>query len=413
MKKYQEYLNWIDTQYDTMCELVETWSNINSGSRNLEGLATIHAAIEKEFRVLGGKSKSLPLTPQTVINEVGKEDSIALGQALSITKNTGAPIRVFLGAHLDTVFPSDSDFQTCTKLDGDTLQGPGVSDIKGGIVIMFKTLQALERSPFAKNIDWEILFNPDEEIGSPGSEPILRECAKRADLGLIFEPSLPDGTLISSRKGSGNFTLVVTGKAAHVGREFHLGRSAIVAIAPFIQEIDALNDPSQGIIANVGKLEGGGPTNIVPSLAICRFNIRVDTVETMDAIEKKLDSLVNNLNKESDEEISFTLHGKFARGPKIFTESTQSLFNAFSQCGEKLGMTLSWKSSGGVCDGNILASEGLPTIDTLGVCGGGIHTHEEYVKLKSLKERCQLSTLFLMQLASGDIQMNFPFTRRV
>ncbi|MFT4552359.1 MAG: glutamate carboxypeptidase [Chlamydiales bacterium] len=407
MKNYQPYLDWIDTQYNEMCQLVETWSNINSGSKNLDGLATMLSTIEESFRVLGGHSETLILHPKTIINEAGKEDSLPLGKALSIKKNTGAPIRIFLGAHLDTVFPVDSPFQTCRMLDEDTLQGPGVSDIKGGIVIMFKMLQALERSPYGKKIDWEILFNPDEEIGSHGSEPLLRECAKRADIGLVFEPSLPDGTLICSRKGSGGFVLVVRGRSAHVGREFHLGRSAIVAMAPFIHEIDALNDPSRGIIANVGKVEGGGPTNIVPSLAICRFNIRVDTVETMNTIEKHLESLVEKLNKESKEGISFTLHGKFTRGPKPFNESTQSLFQAFAQCGEKLGMTLSWQSSGGVCDGNILAAEGLPTIDTLGVRGGGIHTHEEYVKLQSLTERCRLTTLFLMQLTSGEINMRF------
>ena len=167
--------------------------------------------------------------------------------------------------------------------DDGTLNGPGVADAKGGIVVMLHALQALEASPLAEHIGWEVLLNPDEEIGSPGSRPLIDSIAPRCDFGLLFEPALGDNQLVSWRKGSGNFSLLVRGRSAHAGRAFAEGRNALVAAAKVVQAISDLNtDPE--VTFNVARIDGGSPMNVVPDLAIVRANVRVRTADELSLI---------------------------------------------------------------------------------------------------------------------------------
>jgi glutamate carboxypeptidase len=370
-----------------MCSLLEKWSNINTGSSNLSGLALFFDALVEAFLPLGGEIETVTLPPYSTIDDRGHSISNHVGKGLSIRKRPDAPVKVFLGGHMDTVFDVKSPFQRVERIDANTFRGPGVTDLKGGLVVMLKALEALERTPFASKIGWEIFFNPDEEIGSPSSADYLRECGRRNHFGLIFEPSLPDGTLVSERMGSGNFTMITRGKSAHVGREFAKGENAILSMATLAQRLHALN--SEDTIVNVGKIVGGGPTNIVPDFSLCRVNVRVKSNQALTKAQKAIDALV--------EEFKVELHGSFGRKNKPFDEKTEALFNTLAACGKELGMDLSWRSTGGVCDGNILAEVGLPTIDTLGVRGGKIHTTEEYAHLESLTERSRLVALLLMK----------------
>ena len=160
---------------------------------------------------------------------------------------------------MDTVYAVDHPFQKSVRIDDKILRGPGATDAKGGIVVMLVVLQAFERSPWAEKVGWEVLINPDEEIGSPGSAPLLIQAAKRNHLGLVFEPSLPDGNLVGARKGSGNFTVIARGKAAHAGRDPQLGRNAIDALARFIVALASLDDSGDATTTNVGSHPGGRP----------------------------------------------------------------------------------------------------------------------------------------------------------
>jgi glutamate carboxypeptidase len=276
-----------------------------------------------------------------------------------------------------------------------------VADLKGGLVVMLTALQALERSPYAEKVGWEVLLNPDEEIGSPGSAPLLEQSARRNHLGLVYEPALADGTLAGARKGSGNFTAVVRGKAAHAGREHHLGRNAIVALADFVGALDALNGRRPGVTVNPGRIEGGGPLNVVPDLAIVRFNVRVADAEQQTWVDQELQRLGAAI--DAREGISLALRGRFGRPPKVLTSANLALFEMLAGCGAELGVGIRWQSTGGCCDGNNLAAAGLPNVDTLGVCGGRIHSSREFVLLDSLTERARLSALFLMKLGAGEL----------
>lgn len=398
---YAPYLQWIDTQYQAMVELLLNWSAINSGSHHLAGLNHMRQALITTFGTLGGTLEEITLEPMPMVDSSGELVEIPLGKALRISKRPQARHQVLLGGHMDTVFAADHPFQKTTWRDANTLNGPGVADLKGGLVIMLKALEALERSPYAAAIGWEVLINPDEEIGSPGSAPLLAASAQRHQFGLIFEPALADGTLAGARKGSGNFTAVVHGRAAHAGREHPLGRNAIVALAEFIGAIAALTGQQPGITVNPGKIEGGGPVNIVPELAICRFNIRVATPEEQAWVKQRLGAICQDI--DSREGISLTLHGGFGRPPKVLDARTVNLFRMIAACGAELGIPIQWRATGGCCDGNNLAAAGLPNVDTLGVRGGHIHSSDEFVLLDSLTERARLTALLLMKLGSGEL----------
>lgn len=398
MPSFAPHLNWIESQRDRMCRLVAEWSNINSGSYNINGLQQMETALSQAFAGLGGDMKLIPLPPQGQIDSHGSTLLIPLGRAISIRKRPDAPHRVFAGIHMDTVYPPDSPFQR-TLADGDTLRGPGVADAKGGLAVMLVALEALERSPYHRDLGWEILINPDEEIGSPGSAPLFVEAARRNQLGLIYEPALPDGTLVGQRRGSGNFTAVVRGRAAHAGRDYHLGRNAIHALADFIVALNQLAAGRTDLTISVGKIEGGGPVNVVPALAICRFNVRFDSPKAQHALEEYLQGIAAQINQRDG--ISLSLHGGITAPPKPLDDATLSLLEHIAACGKDLGLDIHWKSSGGVSDGNRLAAAGLPTVDTLGVRGGDIHSDREYCILDSLTERAALSALLLMKLGSG------------
>lgn len=398
--------HWIKSQHTRLCTLLQDWSEINSSSDNLPGLERMLQALLAEFSALQGNTQIIPLPPKKHIDAAGNLTTNPLGNALHITKRPHASLRLFLGGHMDTVYSTDHPFQT-TKRQGNILHGPGVADMKGGLIVMLIALLAFEQTPLAPKVGWEIVINPDEEIGSTGSEHLLIECAKRNHLALIFEPSFADGCLVGPRKGSANYTLIARGKAAHAGRDFEKGRNAITALSKLAIEAEKLSDPEKGISINVGHFNGGGPVNVVPDFALCRLNARAKTNEDFEALQHYLhNDLCHSLNIP---DITFEVHEETARGPKIFDQNSQDLFAQFKACAIEDGFNLEYRPSGGVCDGNIFAAYGLPVLDTLGVIGGDLHSPNEYMLLDSLVSRSCLVLSFLLKLASGEY---IPPTRK-
>jgi glutamate carboxypeptidase len=382
-----------------MTELVTQWANVNSGSRNIAGLDTMLGILDEAFRVLGGTREIVAFEPVDLVTAEGDFVREHLGKALRIRKRPEAAKQVFLGIHYDTVFPPSHPFQQCERLDDVTLRGPGVADAKGGLVIMLKALEALEQSPWAEDLGWDVLINPDEELGSAGSGSLLADMAKHKILGLIFEPSFPDGTFVASRKGTGNFAAEFHGRAAHAGRNITGGRNAINAMAEFILALNAEVAQEPGIIANVASVRGGGPINVVPDLARCGFNIRVESMKDRTRAESIIAAVTAQINEHDG--LSAQIFGRMMRPPKPLDAQTLHWFETLSQCGKELGIPIAWKPSGGASDGNILAAAGLPTIDSLGAKGNNLHSSDEYLIVPSLTERAKLTALMLMKVASG------------
>jgi glutamate carboxypeptidase len=404
MPDYSPYIDWIDGRRPQMVQWVEQWSGINSGSHHLEGLARMCAALQEAFAVLEARMDVCDCDPMTRIDAAGEVETLSLGKALHLVKRPDAAVQVFLGGHMDTVFAPDHPFQKPRRLDDRRLNGPGTADLKGGLAVMLTALQALERSPFATGIGWEVLINPDEEIGSPGSARLLDACARRNHVGLLYEPALADGTLAGARKGCGNFTVVMRGRASHAGRDFDRGRNAIVALAEYIEALYSLNGRRRGVTVNPGKVAGGQAVNIVPDLAILGFNARVEASQDRRWLEDALDELDRRfLDRDG---ITLQRHGRFSRPPKAISKANERLFAAVMDCGRMLGVPVAFQATGGCCDGNNMAAAGLPNVDTLGVRGGDLHSDKEYILLDSLAERAKLSALLLMRLAGGEVRIS-------
>lgn len=308
------------------------------------------------------------------------------------------PRRVLLSGHCDTVFPRDSDFQRIR--DGDepgTWVGPGVADLKGGLVVMAEALRQFEALAEAEHLGWTVVLNTDEEVGSPSSTALLQESVAGHEAALVYEPALADGTLAGERGGSGNYDLILRGRSAHVGRSFADGRSAIHVAAEVVTLLADLNR-ADGVTVNVGRIDGGGPVNRVADLAVVRLNVRVATDERSQGIENDLRRLVTVLNRRDGYEAE--LHGGMTSPPKPMMAATQQLFERVRDCGDAAGVPVSWTPTGGVCDGNKLQAVGVPTVDTLGVRGGHLHSDREFIVLDSLPERADLSARLLRSLAT-------------
>lgn len=410
MQYYAPFLQWIDHQGEHMAQLVEAWGNINSGSYNRDGLAKQMIACKEAFSRLGGEMQELVLPHFEHVDSHGNTISQPLGKALHIVKRPTAEIRIFLCGHMDTVYGAESPFQKVVKKDNNTLLGPGVADMKGGLVVLLTALEAFEKSPYASKICWELLITPDEEIGSPGSKSILERAAKRNHFGLLFEPSFPDGSLVSERGGSMNFTIITRGVAAHVGRDFANGRSALFALCPLIAELEKLNskgsNPEDEVIVNVGELHSGTGFNVVAELAVAKVNLRSSSLRLMEQAKEKIEQLIKHYGER--EGIQMKLIEGSCRYPKIIDTHTEELIQWLSSCGEDLGIKVLMRPTKGVSDGNFLSGFGLSNIDTLGAIGGEIHSPREYIHLDSLVARAKLTALFLMKAANSEFQLQKP-----
>lgn len=371
------------------------WAGVNSGSGNADGLARMAGPLAAELERLPGQLDWIDLPPVEQIDAKGERRLVPQGQSLRLTVRPDAPMQVALTGHYDTVFAADSSFQSVRELADGRLNGPGIADMKGGISVMLAALEAFEGHPEAAHTGYQLLLSPDEETGSLGSASLLAELAKRAKIGLTYEPALADGTLVSARKGSGNYHVVVQGRAAHAGRDFASGRNAIAAAARIAVALDALNGRREEVTINVARIDGGGPLNSVPDRAILRFNIRVPDADAAAWLEG---GIAQALQTGEGDGLTVALHGVMNRPPKPFTSEQQRLFDRLKSVGALIGQPIGWKPSGGVCEGNNLFAHGVPSIDTLGVRGGDIHSDQEYAWPDSFVERAQLSALLLAKL---------------
>jgi glutamate carboxypeptidase len=307
----------------------------------------------------------------------------------------GAP-RVLLAGHLDTVHDPAGDFRELVVAPGGkTATGPGCVDMKGGLVIAVAALECLEEAGI--DCGWSFLLNSDEETGSYHSDGALAAAARGHDVGLAVEPALPGGELAVERMGSGQFCVRAHGRSAHVGRDFGSGVSAVTALAERLVSLADVPDPSRGLILSVGPLRGGTATNAVPDLAVAWGNVRYADQAGAEELSGRLEALAT----EGDALPRVEVHWDFNRPAKPMLAGTERLALLARSAAERLGQSLPFARTGGVCDGNQLQAAGLATIDTLGVRGGGLHTPAEWIDVTSLVERCQLLAVLMARIAGG------------
>ncbi len=367
------------------------WANQNSGSDNLPGLAAMLGLLEADFAALPGVTTERVPCANTA------------AQALRVRYRPEAPHQVLLSGHFDTVYSADNPFQRCELVDDRTLRGPGVTDMKGGLVVMLAALQSYLASNPPATLGFEVLLTPDEETGSFGSAALFAEAAKRHRLGLVFEPARPNGSLVQSRKGTGNFVATARGRAGHAGKSPSDARNAIAALAEFLVGAHRIPAEMPGVLLNIGLIRGGSEaTNVVPDFAQALLDVRITRTVERDAVLARLAELAAPINTREGLRIEIT--GSFNRPPKECGPVEETVFAAYQQCGRELGLApFSWVHAGGGSDGNLLSAAGLPNLDGLGVIGDHLHSDREFCILPSLVERAQLCALFLRKLAEGKI----------
>ncbi|KLI63314.1 hydrolase [Aurantiacibacter marinus] len=382
-----------------MLDRTQSWAATNSGTSNLAGLAQVAQMLAEAFSCLPGEVTLREPAAVTVVDPNGREADKQHGKHLVCSVRPEAERRFLLTGHMDTVFPADHPFQDQVWLDDETLNGPGTADMKAGLAIMLEALTAFEASDAATSVGYDIMINSDEETGSLSSAALIDQLARGKHAALTYEPSaLPDGTLAHARGGSGNFSVTFTGKSAHAGRNPQDGRNAIVAAADCAVRLKAMQHGDLPI--NPAKIDGGAANNVVPDHAVLRFNIRPKTTEAAEKFALDLNNLLRNI--ETAHDVSAHCHGGISRPPKPVDARAQKLFDLVRDTGAALGQTIGWQSTGGVCDGNNIAANHVPVVDTMGVRGGKIHSPDEFMIVPSLSERAQLSAIVLHRLATGE-----------
>ena len=332
--------------------LLERWANINSGSGHAAGLARMVEALRQTF------SGAFP----TATCEELSADALGYNppgaKALRFRMRPTASRQLFLCGHYDTVYAADDAFQKCRWLDDGTLNGPGVTDMKGGLVVMLAALQAFEQSPQAANVGWEVLLTPDEETGSHGTRAMFEDAARRHDFGFVFEPARPSGDIIHSRKGTGGVTATCHGRAAHAAKIPNDGRSAILGLSAFLLASAKIPAELPGVMVNAGNIRGGtAATNVVPDFAQSEIDLRVTRLADREPLFTRLEALAREISTAYEVKIEIT--GGLNRPPKENHPTEAALFPEFQRAAKEVGLKpFTWVHGGGASDGNFLGAAG-------------------------------------------------------
>lgn len=301
------------------------------------------------------------------------------------------PLQLLIG-HADTVWPHGTLNQMPIKVENGTMTGPGVYDMKGGVMQMVFALRALRTLELLPEVLPVVFINGDEEIGSRESTHMIKNLAKISDRALVMEPSLGyDGKLKTGRKGVGRFTIEVTGEAAHAGLDPGKGASAIVELSHIIQTLFGLNDVEKGISVNVGLIEGGVRPNVVAPTSSAVIDVRIPTTEDAGFIEQKIKRI-----QPVNPNVTVKIEGQINRPPMEQDNKNQELWEVAKLNGNKLGIQLEQAIAGGGSDGNT-TSMFIPTLDGLGATGDGAHAAHEFAFIDKMIERSALLACILME----------------
>jgi glutamate carboxypeptidase len=334
-------------------------------------------ALERCSAFIADRARELTGSPvRTIHQENGPHLDILIGQH-------DVP-RVLVLGHFDTVWPIGTLAERPYSDDGHIARGPGVFDMKAGLIQGLWAVQAL-RVVLKQSPSVRLLFNSDEEIQSVHSRPLIEAAAREVRTVLVLEPSL-DGALKTARKGVGRFQISIRGRAAHAGVDPQTGRSAIAELARVIEYLHSLTDPNLGTVVNVGVVSGGTRANVIAAEAHAIVDVRVVNLAEADRISR----LVLALHPSRDG-IAIDVTGQITRPPMQRTPDVGKLFVLAQRLGQRIGCDITEAATGGGSDGNFCAALGIPVLDGLGAVGGGAHSIDEYVSIDCMPSRAALT----------------------
>lgn len=367
----------------SVLETLRPWIERNSYSGDIPGVNAMGDLLVRDFDLPG----------LSVLRHAGKE----VGDHLVFTTDAWAEAepsnRILLVGHHDTVFPPGS-FE-CFELDGDTLKGPGVLDMKGGLVTIHLALKTLASLGVLADLPLGFVCVGDEEIGSPESAPILRELARGAGGALVFEAGRAEDAIITMRKGTGALRVSVHGKAAHAGNHHAEGVNAILAMSHFVIGVQELTDYDRGVTVNVGTISGGEARNTVPHHAECQIDFRLISAVDGEALVASVVALAARVAKETGTTID--VDGGIRRLPLERSEESAELCQRYARAAKASNLGFKEASLiGGGSDASTVSTVGVPSIDGLGPRGSGFHTHSEHIEVSSLALRAEALLRFLI-----------------
>lgn len=357
-----------------MFALLADLVNIQSGSRHKAGVDRVGARIRRHL-------EDLPVRVATV-PQADRGDHLVVRTAAA----TEGARHVLMVGHMDTVFPEDSDFTDYWE-DGSRCGGPGIIDMKGGLVAGIFALELLNDAGLLAPIPVTFIFNSDEEVGSHSSRPLIREAAARSRFAFVMECGGMADSVVTSRKGNRSFRLTYTGRAGHAAAAGADKASAVLALARHTIALEALNDPDAGISVNVGKITGGIGPNTVAERAEARVDLRFTFPEDEARVVAAIDAIAARTAVPG---VACRLETVSRRPPMPPTDANRRLFDTLAGAADQLGTPVTEEFRFGVSDANIIADEGTPVLDGLGPLGEHDHSDREYMVKDSLLRRTLL-----------------------
>ncbi len=382
----QEILRHIQSQQETLITLLQHMVEAESPSSRPEAHQLILSVLTDALRDLGFE-----------VTRLRSRDAHKHLYARPVKRSKNRPTQLLLG-HFDTVWPLGTVANRPFTVDGNIIRGPGVFDMKGGIVQMVSALRAIRDLDLVPSLEPIIFINSDEEIGSRTSTRYVRTLARCVERAFVLEPAMgEEGMIKTERKGIGRFTITVHGKAAHAGLDPEGGASAILELSHVIQSMFALNDADKGITVNVGTIDGGLQPNVIAAHSQAVVDVRVPTLADGDRIEKEIHSL-----EAVTPGVRLSIEGRIGRPSMEFTPRNNALWKKARELARELGIDLQQGRAGGGSDGNT-TSQYTATLDGLGPVGHGAHAEREFLYIdKTLERAALLALLLLSPTAAGE-----------
>lgn len=370
-------LKWCNSERDALLDCLRRAVEIESPSGSRDAIDAMARFFAGEFTAAGAPARLLPHATAGAAM-VAELPATVRGSARAGSKP------VLLLGHLDTVWGIGTLREMPFKVRAGRAYGPGIFDMKSGIVCALWAIKALQSIGVSRARPVRIFLNPDEEVASRAFRKELLAEARRARAVLVLEPALGSGALKTARKGVGEFRLIVHGRPAHAGINPAAGVNAITELARQLLRVEEMADPKRGLTLTVGVIEGGTRTNVVPELAQARIDVRVPRPADARRIEQRVRSL-----KPLHPEARLVIEGGVNR-PPLERVRAAALFEQARELGRKMGLELEEGSTGGGSDGNFTAALGIPTLDGLGGVGDGAHARHEHVVIRELPRRAAL-----------------------
>lgn len=376
-------------RYDDFVEALEEAVNVDSGSYTPQGVNRVADLCEARFRSHGWSVERIAHHPAAGEPQLG---DLLVGRL----EGAGGP-RVLVIGHTDTVFDAGTAAERPFRIEGERAIGPGVSDMKGGLLLGSFAVEVLQEAGFDRFGRITYVNNPDEEIGSPFSHDVIAELATEADVALVLEGARENGDIVSARKGVSDYAIDIVGRAAHAGVEPERGRSAVLEAAHKTVALQALNGRWPGVTVNVGVVHGGTRTNVVPERCTIEVDLRSPAEETLQAVEAELERIAND---HTVPDVAATLRQAAGHRPMEKTGASARLVALAIGVAADLGFDLHDASTGGASDANTTSAAGVPTLDGLGPVGGDDHGPREWIDLTSVVPRISLLAGLVSRLES-------------